>query len=313
MIAQKHLRVRNIVDLFLEDRARYYESADGRSRHYANVKSGLTRWVVPYIGDRWLYELDAVLLNELLAQWVESSGLARTSINRNLSFVRQMIRYAVCRGYARPEQLTAVEAVERIRAGRYGVTDTEPRRPVEEDDYRATLPHLPDLYRDAVELMYYTGMRPCEVRVMTVEDLHAVEVDGHACYLYLPGRHKTGHLGKRRPIALVTAAYELVSRRVAALDPQGPGYVFSRDGLGYDRLGEGRIAKELRAARKAAGVGRWTCYQLRHRFATEARAKGLRMKRLAGVMGHTKTRTTEIYAQPSDIRAIRTMLKLSLN
>lgn len=312
MIAARKLKVREAVDLFLEDRARYYDSGEGPSRHLANVRSGLQRWLVRFCGDRWLYELDSILLDHMLEQWVGSGRLGRTSVNRNLSFVRQFMKFCVRRGYASPDQLVQIQSVDRIRRGRYGVTDADPIRPVSDEHYQAVLPYLDDRSRDTIEMIYLTGMRPGEVRLMQVARLGRVTVDGQDVLLYKPRLHKTAYLGKRRSVPIVGRALEIVEQRLAGVDETGEGYVFGKDGtFGWEPVDEGKLGRTLREACRAAGVPRWTPMQLRHRWATVARARRLKMKRISGLMGHTKTRTTEIYAEPSDELAIRDMLRLS--
>ena len=310
MIARNELRIKEAVDLFLDDRADYYDSGNGPTRQLCNMRSGLERWVVRLAGNRWISELDAIMLDNLLRQWVSSGRLGRTSINRNLSFVRQLMKFCVRRGYARAEQFTQIMCVDRLRQGRYGITEPEPVRPVDEQAYRASLAFLAPTSRSIVELLFLTGMRPGEVRLMLVEDLGLTTIRSRRQMLYVPHRHKTAHLAKRRAIPLMGAARAIVECQIRTVNPISPGYVFSSDGAGFTAMPENRLGKNIREACERAGVDRWQPMQLRHRFGTVARAGRIKMESIAGLMGHTNTRTTEIYAEATDVELIRTMGRL---
>lgn len=315
MICSREIKIGEAVVMFLEDRAHYYDSGEGPTRQLANIRSALNRWLVAHVGDRWLYELDGPLFDQLVKTWIDSGQLGRTSLNRYISFTRDFMKFCVRRGLAPADQLTSIMSVERIRLGRRGLVEPEPIRPVSDADYEAVLPHVCGQLRDMLRLLHLTGMRPGEVRLMRTEYLTAGHVDGHPVIYYRPKRHKTWHRRKRRTIPIVGEARELLLRVLDRSEhaPGSAGFVFSKRGDGERPLHRDSIHKAVRAACLQAGVEPWKPMQLRHRFGTEARAKLGQLKRVSGVMGHTKTRTTEIYAEPSDIRAARTMLRLSEN
>lgn len=313
MIASQQLKVSKAVDLFLQDREAYYDSGKGPSRQYLNVRAGITRWVLPHVGDRWLYEFTGPVLDHMVQEWIASGRLGRTTVNRYISFVRDFIKFCVRRGYANPEQLTSVLSVDRLRRGRYGAIDAPARQPVDDERYHRVLPHLCPMVRVMVELLYHTGMRPGEVRSMSVRDLTMAERDGRRAVLYVPRRHKTAHLGKRRTVAIVGPGLEVLERWIGGLDldTTSEGYLFSADGFGWGMVPIDRINKQVRAACDLAGIERWTPMQLRHRFATNANAKLGDLKLVSPMMGHTNQRTTAIYAHPSDEAAILTAFRLT--
>jgi integrase len=313
MIASKELKVAMALELFLQDRESYYDSGDGPTRQFKNVRSGLARWMLPYVGDRWLYEFTGPVLDYMVHEWIATGQLGRTTVNRYISFVRDFMKFCVRRGYARPEQLTSLLSVDRLRRGRYGAQDAPPRRPVDDDRYHAAMRHLSGIVRPMVKMLYHTGMRPGEVRSMSIRDLSECTRDGRRVILYIPTRHKTAHLGKRRVIPIVGEGLEVLECWLErpSLDPRSDGYVFSLDGYGWDMLPIDRINKEVRAACLAAEIDPWTPMQLRHRFGTNALAKLGNLKSVSPMMGHTNERTTLIYAQPSDEAAIETAFQLA--
>lgn len=316
MIASRELKVSEAVDKFLEDRARYYDTGEGPTRQLANVRSGLTRWLVPAMGDRWLYELTGPALDALMVSWTETGSLGRTYVNRLHSYTVQLMKFCVRKGYAVPEQLVSVQAVEKIRRGRYGLTDPEPVRPVTTGRVEAVLPALNPVLASTVRLMLLTGMRPGEARIMRAQWLREFDTEtGEPGFLYVPRRHKTAHLGKRRAIPIVGEAHALVAERLRSLpapDTEAD-YLFSPAGDGARPYSADRLGRVLHRLCAQAGVEAWRPNQLRHRYATLAWARGLTLDAVSQLMGHTDTRTTLIYAEPDDRRAIDSARVLAVN
>lgn len=313
MIASRELKVSETVTMFLADRARYYDSGEGPTRQLDNVRSGLNRWVVPAVGDLWLYELDGVKLDYLMTAWTESGAIGRTYINKLHSMVVQLIRFAVRRGFARPEQLVSVQAVDKLRPGRYRVPEPEPIRPVDLEPVQATIPHLKPIMGEMVRLLTLTGMRPGEVRAMRAQWLREHETeDGMPAFLYVPRRHKTALRNKRRAVPIIGEAYQIVAARLRALPaPETDAdYLFSPNGLGTRPYSADRLGRALKTACSRAGVDAWRPNQLRHRYATVAWARGLPLDAVQQLMGHTDPRTTRIYAEPDDGLAFRSAVKV---
>lgn len=315
LIASNHLRIREAVDLFLEHQRRHFDTGDGVSRQWNNVASGLRKWVVPYIGNRWLYELNSSLLHELVETWIESKAMSVSTINRYLTFVQELGRWAETRGHLTSAQLASILNVRRIRPGRFGLSAPEPVRPVDLDLIMATLGSVDGQMGVVLRVLLLTGMRPIELRRMTVGRLFQTTLEGEPAIVYKPLKHKTAHHRKRKIIPFVREAYDLLTAYMEThpVAPEGPGYVFSRDGLGFVMLSDPAIRKAVTEATKAAGVARWTPYRLRHTHASIARANGAAMKQISTTLGHASTRTTEIYAEEPDQEAIRAALSIRIN
>jgi integrase len=104
---------------------------------------------------------------------------------------------------------------------------------------------------------------------------------------------------RKRPVgkgAKRHLVYELPGGGVPALAvcPQGAGHIFvNARGRPWDRTS---LALRMVRLREKAGL-REDCrlYGLRHRFATEAVRRGVNLKTLAELLGHTSTRMTEHY------------------
>lgn len=143
-----------------------------------------------------------------------------------------------------------------------------------------------------LEIMIFlrlTGARPLELRglLWTDMDLDRAEI--------VLQRHKTSRTQRQRKprrIPLVPAVIRLLAR--IRRRGEGDGHVFlTHRGTPWARYS---IAQRLKRLRRRAGLpDDVTLYGLRHEFGTQAMLKGVDLKTLAELMGHTTTRTTEHY------------------
>lgn len=183
---------------------------------------------------------------------------ARTTANRNLGRVRQMLKWAVAEGFYPALSLVAIQAVEGLKAGRMGAREPKGVGPVPLRDVAATLPHLSAPVAAMVRLQILSGMRPGEVRSLCWADL---DTAGDV-WAYRPARHKSAWRGKGRVVMVGPQVQaELLPLRKA--DPDAP--LFSpRDAVAAtsaawaDARNSRPIRSELakRAAAPGAGHGR---------------------------------------------------------
>lgn len=166
-----------------------------------------------------------------------------------------------------------------------GGGEPAPRLPVDDATVDATLPHLPTMLRDAVELIRLTGMRPRELCRMRRRDVSttaaeyveplpgwrvsAVDVGGGAdagggvvVWLYAPPRHKTRRKKKVRVIAFGPAAQAFLARWLEGLAAGSAAHVFS------PRRSEEVRGRERREARECP------VYESQEEYRRERRAKG---------------------------------------
>jgi integrase len=85
-----------------------------------------------------------------------------------------------------------------------------PVKPVARAVVEATLPHLPPLVADMVQLQMETGMRSGELCIMRAIDL---DMSGKV-WLYRPESHKTAHHGHQRIIAIGPKGQAIVRRHL---------------------------------------------------------------------------------------------------
>jgi integrase len=172
------------------------------------------------------------------------------------------------------------------------------RKPAEWADVLAACRRLTPRHRAAVLLLWWSGARPGELRVMRPCDLDC----SAAVWVFRPHRHKNDWRdGHDRLIHLGPRCQALLRPLLAGLGPQD--HVFAGRGGPAAPLHPGTLEEALREARAAAGVS-FTLYMIRHSYKRRvSRAMGLEPTRAA--MGHRTVEITAGYASEVDAKAAR--------
>ena len=122
-------------------------------------------------------------------QAMVASGLSRKTVNQRIWRIRRMFRWAAEEELVPAEILASLSVLRSLQQGRTEAPEREAVTAVSEEHFRAVLPFLRTPVRAMVELQWWTGARPGEVR------------EFRACYLsqsgpvwlYEPPQHKTSH------------------------------------------------------------------------------------------------------------------------
>lgn len=163
-----------------------------------------------------------------------------------------------------------------------------PRRPMADAEFRALMRHADALFRRVLLFLRLTGCRPGEMAAMTWKD---VDLDRGCVVLR---SHKTARkTGKPRVIVLPPVLLRLLGW-LWARGPFAARHVFvNKAGTPWNRS---NLSLRLQRLRRAAGLpADCKLYGLRHKFATDGVKKGLNLKTLATLLGHTTTAMTEHY------------------
>lgn len=153
---------------------------------------------------------------KVLRQVMIESGWTRKLINQRIGRVRRVFKWAASEELIPVSVYQSLTTVTGLQAGRSKAKETEPIRPVAEEDVRATLPFLRRGIRAMVQVQLLTGMRPGEVCALRPCDLDAT----NPIWLYRPLQFKTLHRDKSRVIVIGPKAQALLTR-VAPNDPTG--------------------------------------------------------------------------------------------
>lgn len=246
----------------------------------------------------------------------------RSSVNRYLSAAKRIFRHGVMVGIVTPEVHAQICAVEGLRRGQVEeLPEPVKRMPVSFEVVKATCKHLPETLRAVIMLLWHTGARPSEI--LTLRPCDIVR-EGDVWHAALKD-HKTASRGRDRTIYFGPQCQEILRPFLLRGDAE---FLFSpKDAMrqrwskckGHRRPGQpGRTPKTDRlitdcydghALRRAVervcedhDIERWTPYQLRHAFATRARAAlGIEAAQIA--LGHADAGITLTYAQADSEKA----------
>jgi integrase len=190
----------------------YYRHGDGTPTSEAdNIRLAL-RPLKRLYGHTPAADFNSVALEALREEMIRE-GHCRGRINRDVSRVRRLFRWAAAKQLVPLSVHESLATVEGLRAGRSAARETAPVRPVAEHVVEATLPFMRPQVAAMVQLQLLTGMRPGEVVVMRGMDL---EMTGKV-WAYRPGsdagphgKHKTAHRGQGRVILIGPRAQEVL-------------------------------------------------------------------------------------------------------
>ncbi|PCI11596.1 hypothetical protein COB72_00155 [bacterium] len=196
------------------------------------------------------------------------------TLNRELGVMKAALRLAWKRG--RLESYPHIELLQSPPPRDRFLRSHEVRRLIEACEY----PHL-HLF---VMLALHTLQRPIAIFSLRVEqvDLDWNRID------FLPSGSMQSN--KRRPVVPITPSLRPMLEQ--AMDESEGGFI-----LEYQGHPVSTVKKSFRGACIRAGLDDVTPYTLRHTGATLMAASGVPLRQIAGMLGHTESRTTEIYAK----------------
>lgn len=141
-------------------------------------------------------------------------------------------------------------------------------------------------YRPMLAIAYYTGLRRAELF-----SLSAGNIDSHQGFLRIKGKG-----GKIRTVPIVTR----LKPYMRELPSKGRMFTSAKTGGEYDN-----VDRLLVRACGASGVPLISMHTFRHAFAVHALQRGVSLRTLQLVMGHSSIKTTERYLHlvPADLAA----------
>ncbi|CAD7694864.1 unnamed protein product [Ostreobium quekettii] len=229
------------------------------------------------------------------------AGLCRGVVNQNVGRIVRAFRWAASEELVSAEIWSGLRALPGLKAGRTRAHERPSVQPVADELVDATLLELSPTVRAMVELQRSTGMRPAEVC-----SVRPVDVDRSGdVWVFHPVEHKTQHHGKERSVFIGPRGQEVLRPFLSRAVEE---YCFrpTRAASIVKAARRYRVDSYRRAIQRAcerAGVERWSPNQLRHSFATRARAAyGLEAAQV--LLGHSCARITEVYAERDAAKGI---------
>lgn len=212
------ITVRQLADRFIAHAAEYYVR-DGVPTGEAKVAELSVNAAVKQYGDLPAIEFGPLALEAVRDRMI-ADGLARKTINSRVRRIVAAFKWAAAKELIPSTTHHSLTMVSGLRAGRTKAPETAPVKPVDDDIVDATLPHLPPIVGDMVQLQRLTGMRPSEVC-----NLRPCDLDRSAdVWTYTPASHKTQHHGKTRTVFIGERGQAILLRYLAR---RGDAYCFS--------------------------------------------------------------------------------------
>lgn len=311
--------------LIVELLERYWTYAKGfydQEGTHIGVIRGVIRDIRRLYGSDQCEAFGPLALRALREHWI-TEGAARTTANKKTSITKAIFRWGVSHELVKPQTLTALAAVEGLKAGRTQAREPKQVLPVPLENVEAVKPHVSRQVWALIQLQLLTGARTSEICYLRPVDL---DTSGEVWTVRLD-RHKSAHRGKRRTLYFGPRAQAVI--RPFLQDRAVSAYLFSpKDAVreraaqatthrrknqkanprkttrtlseSYDRYS---YARAIRRACKKAGVPHWHPHQLRHNHGTEVRKQsGLEAASIA--LGHSRVDTSELYAEKNEAVAL---------
>jgi integrase len=260
-------------------------------------------------------------------------GRPRVGCNTLVKNIRRVFQWAESQELVPRNTYNSLKTVEPLRLGRTIAPELPEVKPVDDAVVEETLPYLPDIVADMVQVQRLTGARPGEVCGLRPADIDRTE----GVWKWKPPHHKTSWREKDRVISIGPRAQQILAkyllrdaaaycfspieaerrrsqlRRLARQSPLTPsqrarkpkrhGRRRPRDQ--YDtasyrhaitRAVAALNAERLREDPTAAKIEDWSPNQLRHAAATQIRKRfGLEAAQV--VLGHASADITQVYAE----------------
>lgn len=264
-----------IKDLILPFRAWYKYEVSARTLDDSTDTFNL--YLVPLLGNLRVSQLSLEVFSSFKITLLEY-GLSRSTINKHLSYISKLIKWAVEFGHTAPLGFTVPRYPKKL------AKPTSPREPLTRPELERVYKRIQPHYRLPFLLMADMGLRRNEALLLRVED---VDTKYKAIRV-------TGKGNKPRRIPFMTDRVE--SEILAAVKKMKSGHLTINPKEEKPYL---TIRKELLRTGKAAKLGReLTHHILRYTFATLCAEDGMNPYVLQKLMGHSSIETTmKIYTK----------------
>jgi len=242
---------------------------------------------------------------KVLRQHMVELGWARTNINKMVSRIKHVFRWATENELVSPEVYHGLRAVSGLKWGRTKAKETEPVRPVPEAHIEAIQPNMAG-------------------RIWTYEPVHHKNAHhGHKRTIYIGPKAQEvikPFLADRPVDTCLFSAAEAQAERRARAHKLRKTPLQSGNSPGTNRKRAPKVTprncytcdtyrRAIQRACDKAGIPPWHPHQLRHNAATRLRAEfGLEGAQL--ILGHRKADVTQVYAEVNLVKAIEIATKV---
>ena len=217
---------------FLEWAEKYYVKNGEPTTSFDHCRNAVSLLVQHY-GHESTDNFAPLSLVFLQDQWVEQ-GLSRPTVNRYVGIIKQAFRHGSKFGWVNPPTYHALLSVDGLKAGRTKAPEYKKIKPVADAIVEKTLPHLPPIVADMVQIQRRSGMRPQDIR-----NCRACDFDRSGdVWRYVPYTHKTEHQDKKRVVAVGPKAQAILMPYLLEKADTPEAFLFSpQDTLRLQKIG----------------------------------------------------------------------------
>lgn len=227
---------------------------------------------------------------------------SRGYVNEQTQRIRRIVKWAVANELAKPETLSALQAVEGLRKGRTAAPEPRKVKPAPLRDVARVLRVAPPTLAAMIRTHWRIGMRPHHLCAMRPIDLDMTSIEG--VWVYRPVHHEKGAEDAELLCIIGPRTQKILQ---PFLDRDEKAYLFDPRQALLERgrkpsrrvrnhYDTGSYRQALYKLAKRCGAAQFHPHQLRHSAGTNARA-------LAGLegaqayLGHAHADVTQIYAE----------------
>lgn len=282
-------KLTTLVQLYNHRNQEYYLSPSKETKNIGYVIFALADYYQDMLAD----DLTPLHLKHFREHIIENCNLSRSVINRRISMIKRMYRWAVSEVLVSVHTYTALTTVEGLRRGRTKAREGRKVKAVPVSHIMALLPHISRMAGQMMLLQLYTGMRSSEICQMRTVDIEITK----GVWFYRPRRHKTEHHGHVKTVLIGPRAQAIIK---PYLDNDRPMlYLFlTRYNQPFDK--DSYRHEFLHAFTKAdknkVKIPYFTPHQIRHTAGTLIR-KRFDLDAARVILGHRKMAMTDEYAE----------------
>lgn len=274
----KFVSVAEVVLAFMSHARTHYVKNGKLTDEYGCLRSASNPLVELY-GETDAAKFNGPALKAVRQRMIEL-GWSRRYINKSVGRIRLIFRRAVADDLIGPEVIAKLETVEPLLEGRTNAVELPKRSAVPPERIAAVRQDVNDHTRDLIDLALLTGARPGELC-----DLTGAMLDrSHDIWTASIADHKMSHLHKSRVIAFGPRSQVILAKYLKAN---------SRERL--FPINRKTFSENIRASCLRLQIPVFTGHWLRHNAATELRRE-IGLDGAQAVLGHSDSKTTEIYA-----------------
>ncbi|MCL2348850.1 MAG: hypothetical protein FWC50_11405 [Planctomycetaceae bacterium] len=167
-----------------------------------------------YFGDLKAAKFGKGELKFIQETMIKSGRLCRNTINNRIRRIKHVFKWALEESdddVFDDGTILRLLSVKPLKKGRTEAKDHPKRKPVADWIIEATLPFLPRLVADMVQIQRITGMRPGNVFGMTWDQIDTIDKKTPPVWIYTPN-HKTEDHDIFLPVPLNSKCQEILER-----------------------------------------------------------------------------------------------------